>query len=154
MKKSTSTIAICVTLLFSVFAFGCNTASKTATDKPEVEKTDAKAKVIEIKGESIGSGSFTGKSDHVTSGTATIRKTADGNILHLGSDFKFDGAPDPKFAFGKDGVNKETIFVDLKENKGEQSYEIPDSINIEEYNEVWLWCKQFNVPLGMAKLSK
>ena len=26
-------------------------------------------------------------------------------------------------------------------------------INPDDYNEVWIWCERFNVPLGVAKLG-
>ncbi len=156
MKKLTSTFILSLALLFSVFAIGCaGTATKPETQKPtETTSGDKTPKPETNSGKPVSSGSFVGKSKHVTAGSATIRKSSEGYVLELGDDFDFDGAPDPKFAFGKNGVNKETIFSALKENKGAQSYEIPDSINPQEFNEIWLWCKKFDVPLGVAKLSK
>ena len=103
--------------------------------------------------ETIASGTFVGKSNHVTSGTVSVVKTDSGTKVVLESDFDFDGAPDPKLGFGKNGYDKSSQFSVLKANKGEQSYEIPASINPENYNEVWVWCEQYSVPLGVAKLK-
>lgn len=103
--------------------------------------------------ETIASGSFVGKSNHVTSGTVSVVKTDSGTKVVLGSDFDFDGAPDPKLGFGKNGYDKSSQFSVLKANKGEQSYEIPASVDPESYNEVWVWCEQYSVPLGVAKLK-
>lgn len=94
-------------------------------------------------------GTFTGKSNHITTGTAEI---ADGKVNLLG-DFTFDGAPDPKIALGKNGYDKKTLMGKLKSNKGASSYVIPAGINPDAYNEVWVWCEKFNVPLGVAKLK-
>lgn len=94
-------------------------------------------------------GTFIGASNHVTTGTAEIA----GNMVNLLDDFIFDGAPDPKVALGKDGYDKSTLMGPLKSNSGASSYEIPAGIDPSEYNEVWIWCERFNVPLGVAKLG-
>ena len=51
------------------------------------------------------SGTFTGASDHITTGGVQIVKTADGGaVVILDTDFSLDGAPDPRVGFGKDGT--------------------------------------------------
>jgi len=103
--------------------------------------------------ETIASGSFTGASGHVTSGGVSVQKTADGVVVVLGEDFSFDGAPDPKLGFGKDGYVKATQFSHLEANSGRQVYKIPASIDPAQYNEVWVWCERYAVPLGVARLQ-
>lgn len=98
-------------------------------------------------------GQFTGKSNHVTSGQAEIVTQNGKSTVHLLSDFKFDGAPDPKVALGQNGYDKSTILGALKSNSGKQSYEVPASIDASKMNEVWIWCEKFNVPLGVAKIN-
>ncbi len=99
----------------------------------------------------LGSGSFKGASGHVTKGTVTVQKTAKGYKVRLAKNFFLDGAPDPWLGFGKNGkfVGK-TRFSVLRKNKGSQSYVIPASIKAEKYNQVFVWCKKFGVPLGVA----
>ena len=94
-------------------------------------------------------GTFTGESDHVTSGGVEVA----GNTINLLDDFFFDGAPDPQVALGNNGYDASTLMGNLQSNTGEQSYEIPASINSDDYNEVWIWCVRFNVPLGVARLN-
>ena len=94
-------------------------------------------------------GTFKGASNHVTTGTAEI---ADGKV-NLLDDFTFDGAPDPKVALGKNGYDPKTLMKPLKSNSGASSYKIPAGIDASDYNEVWIWCEQYNVPLGVAKLN-
>lgn len=101
----------------------------------------------------IKSGTFAGASNHVTTGTAYILLEGDKHYITLGDDFTFDGAPDPKVALGNNGYDKNTLMGLLQSNTGAQSYEIPASIDVAAYNEVWIWCERFNVPLGVAKLS-
>ncbi len=104
-------------------------------------------------GDAVAKGSFTGKSNHVTSGEVTVEKTAQGYLLVLEDSFSFDGAPDPQLGFGKNGYDASTLFTKLKANSGKQTYEVPASVDVSQYNEVWVWCERFSVPLGVATLN-
>ena len=103
--------------------------------------------------ETLSSGSFVGKSNHMTSGKVSVVKSGNGYQLVLEDSFRFDGAPDPKLAFGKNGYDKTTLFSKLNKNSGKQVYDLPASIDVSKYNEVWVWCEKFSVPLGVAKLN-
>jgi hypothetical protein len=100
-------------------------------------------------------GSFTGASDHITTGGVSVIKTSDGGaVVILDSNFSLDGAPDPKVGFGIDG--KYVAASDLGEltNKdGLQAYVVPASVKVDDFNEVYIWCEQFAVPLGVAALN-
>jgi hypothetical protein len=99
-------------------------------------------------------GSFHGASNHVTQGDYTISKQADGShIITLEDNFSLDGAPDPSVGFGKDGkYSKATYLGNLKQLKGKQSFVIPASVDLSQFNEVYIWCAKFTVPLGVAPL--
>jgi hypothetical protein len=101
----------------------------------------------------VAEGDFVGQSQHTASGTVKVVRADDGAIVVFDDNFRFDGAPDPKLGFGKDGYVKSTKFSALKSNAGGQVYEIPASIDPEKYNEVWIWCETYNVPLGVAELQ-
>ncbi len=101
----------------------------------------------------LASGAFRGQSGHAASGGVRVLKTAQGAVVVLGPDFKFDGAPDPKLGFGKDGYLKSTQFSDLKSNRGTQTYDIPATIDPADYTELWVWCEKYSVPLGVANLE-
>ncbi len=101
----------------------------------------------------LASGQLRGKSGHAASGGVRVVKTADGIVVVLEPDFRFDGAPDPKLGFGNNGYVDSTQFSALKSNGGEQTYRIPPSIDPARYNEIWIWCQQFSVPLGVATLK-
>jgi hypothetical protein len=103
--------------------------------------------------ETIAKGNFSGQSGHATTGGVSVRKTQGGTVVVLAPDFSFDGAPDPKLGFGKNGYDASTQFSALRSNSGEQSYEIPASVDPGDYNEVWVWCEQYAVPLGRATLK-
>ncbi|MEM8631506.1 MAG: DM13 domain-containing protein [Pseudomonadota bacterium] len=98
-------------------------------------------------------GTFVGKSNHVTLGTVEVVEQNGQTIIDFKSDFDFDGAPDPKVALGNNGYDKSTLMGALKADKGAQQYVVPASIDASAYNEVWIWCERFNVPLGVATLG-
>ena len=101
-----------------------------------------------------GTGSFTGLSNHVTRGDVEVVKTAQGWEIHLKESFWFDGAPDPRVGFGNDGTFVDpTDFEPLRQNEGAQVYAVPASINPEDFNEVYIWCRRFSVPLGVAPIN-
>ncbi|MCV3269811.1 DM13 domain-containing protein [Roseobacter sinensis] len=101
------------------------------------------------------SGTFTGKSNHITTGGVTIETHADGTAtVTLDDDFSLDGAPDPRVAFGKDGAYVPAGDLgELKMLNGKQTYTVPASINVDDFNEIYIWCLKFSVPLGVAKLG-
>ena len=103
--------------------------------------------------EIFAKGEFSGQSGHVAKGGVSVRKTSSGTVVVLAPDFNFDGAPDPKLGFGKNGYDASTQFSALRSNKGEQSYEIPATVDPGDYNEVWVWCEKYAVPLGVATLK-
>jgi hypothetical protein len=98
-------------------------------------------------------GTFEGRTDHAVTGGVTVLKTDSGTIVVLESDFSLDGAPDPKLGFGKDGYDPSTQFSPLQSNTGAQVYVISEDINPNQYNEIWVWCEKFNVPLGVATMD-
>jgi hypothetical protein len=103
----------------------------------------------------LAKGSFVGKSGHAVSGMVSIVKTSSGVEVRLAPDFKLDSAPDPYLGFGKAGKYvKATQFSKLNKNDGQQTYKVPARIDVSEYDEVYVWCRPFNVPLGVARLSK
>ena len=99
-------------------------------------------------------GQFIGASNHITTGGVTILKTADGGaVVVLDSDFSLDGAPDPHVGFGLDGTYDEATDLGLlTSNTGVQVFIVPASINLDNFNQVYIWCKEFGVPLGLASL--
>lgn len=99
-------------------------------------------------------GTFTGASDHITTGKVEIAKDDQGYIVKFGPGFSLDGAPDPKVGFGKDGkFAAGTLIGKLKALKGAQTYRVPASMDIRAFDQVYVWCEKFSVPLGVAALN-
>jgi len=100
------------------------------------------------------SGSFSGLNNHIATGDVMVTKTDAGYVIKLSADFVFDGAPDPKIAFGSNGnYDASTLIAPLKSNKGEQEYLVPANIDVSTFNEVYIWCEKYNVGLGVAGIN-
>ena len=104
--------------------------------------------------EVIRSGEFIGKSDHITTGGVTVEKISSGIIVRLAADFSLDGAPEPSVGFGKDGkYDPDSDLGDLVLIEGRQTYLLPKEVDYTQYNEIYIWCDKFSVPLGVAAIN-
>ena len=102
--------------------------------------------------EVLETSSFRGDSGHATSGTARLIRHGRNYYVHLENNFKFDGAPDPQLGFSKNGsLVKSSLFSKLTSNDGTQLYRLRSDFRPADFDELTLYCKKFNVPLGHAK---
>jgi len=101
-------------------------------------------------------GTFIGVGDgiHDAQGDAYTIPLEDGsNVLRL-ENFQSTNGPDLFVYLATDDKASEFINLgDLKANKGNQNYEIPEDVDLEKYNKVLIWCKSFAVLFGSAELS-
>lgn len=140
-------------ILLSAMVLGACTSSSQSTAPASAPAASAATFTHAIQGRETAVGSFTGASKHVTTGHASVFR-ADGKwFISLASDFFHDGSPDPKIAFGNNGFRQEAIISPLTSLTGAQVYEIPSTLDVGDYNEIWLWCEKFAVPLGVAPLT-
>lgn len=102
-------------------------------------------------------GRFKGLNNHVVKGAVKVEKKGKQQFVFLSKDFFFDGAPDPKIGFGRKGkyVKGTTIHSILpkKQWKGASKHAVPANIDVDKYTEVYIWCEQFSVPLGVARIK-
>lgn len=110
---------------------------------------------IAANAEPVATGTFTGASDHITTGAVEVIANDDGShTIVLGDDFSLDGAPDPRVGLGKDGhYDGNTDSGKLLNLTGAQSFTVPAGVDIADFNEVYIWCEKFSVPLGFAVLG-
>lgn len=153
MKKPSVIVAV---LVASLVLGGCSLwpfSSKHEAKAAAPTATSASRVTHSIRGLETATGTFKGLKGHVTTGTASIIRSGKSWAISLGSDFTFDGAPDPQIAFGNNGkYAKGTNFAKLSKNRGAQVYVVPKNLDVGDYLEVYIWCEKFTVPLGVAKL--
>lgn len=134
-------------------------ASEEGTDSsPENEDVAESEKPPGV----LKSGSFTDADDfHQGSGDALIYSlSSGGNLLRL-ENLDVTNGPDLRVYLAKSSEVNESSdldagFIDLgklKGNRGDQNYEIPDDIDISEYNTVVIHCRAFNTLFSTANLN-
>ncbi len=104
----------------------------------------------------IAQGTFTGFDRlHQGSGTVKVLQVNGTPVIRFEDDFTVSNGPDLYVGFGKDGKYVEgSEIARLKGNVGSQNYEVPATVNLNAYNEVWIWCQAFNVPFAKATLTE
>ncbi len=110
----------------------------------------------------IASGSFvTTEQDHPTNGIARIVKVNGENYLVFSKNFTTARGPKVRVVLHR----KSTVPVNLKKENyvtlanlqrfdGAQSYKLPANFDVNEFKSVAIWCEEFNVTFGFARLQK
>ncbi len=122
------------------------TGSAMPSDQPVA--TDSSVTEI-VRGVFEGADSF-----HKAAGVARIVASDGKKYVRFEDDFEVTNGPDLYVYLGKNGeYDGDTNLGRLKGNVGSQNYEIPNDINLDDYDEVWVWCRAFFVPFGHAVLQ-
>ena len=109
-------------------------------------------------------GLLTGKA-HPTSGRASIYQVGDGKRDLRLTDFTTSNGPDVHVLLAQStdqNLAKEFVKGDLnsvelgllKANQGDQNYDLPDSVDLEKYDSVVIYCERFHAVFGVAKLER
>jgi hypothetical protein len=109
----------------------------------------------EVLPQSIASGAFTGLAGHSGEGTASLLRLEGKYYIRFEDDFRVTNGPDLFVHFGSNNSYDSGARISpLKGNIGGQNYEIPEGIDPEKYDEIWIWCRAFAVPFAKAVLEK
>lgn len=99
-------------------------------------------------------GSFVGTPKFQVTGTTEVFRENKQWFIKLGPDFSESGAPDPKVALGIKGAGYQPgTILGLIEKNGESVYALKPGLDIGDYDQVWIWCERFDVPIGHADLT-
>jgi hypothetical protein len=99
---------------------------------------------------------------HETNGTATIYRLPDGKRVLRFTNFETSNGPDVNVylvaandANDNDTVTKAGFYSlgSIKGNKGDQNYDLPDDVDLNQYRAVTIWCKRFGVNFATAPLA-
>lgn len=89
---------------------------------------------------------------HSGEGRAQVVELARGGRKLTLTDFDID--PGPQVVVRLTDADGEHVELgDLKGSRGDQQYDIPDSVNLDRYRTVVFWCVPFSQALAEAKLS-
>ncbi|MBE9041571.1 DM13 domain-containing protein [Oscillatoriales cyanobacterium LEGE 11467] len=114
---------------------------------------------VQLKNQTtLAAGAFvTVEPGHPTSGAATIIEKDGKRYLELSQGFDTGSGPDVQVILYRDGVVPLNVseqdyvtLAPLESFNGGQRYEIPANIDLEDFDAVAIWCRQFNVTFGYA----
>ena len=119
---------------------------------------------IDAEAQPVYTGTLEGKI-HPTSGRATIYKSGDGKEYLRLSDFMTSNGPDVHVvlvraedkALEQEVVKGELEHVELgtlKGNQGDQNYDLPATVDLNQYQAVAIYCERFHAIFGVARLEK
>ncbi len=150
MKRTLIVIAVVV-----VLGFGYWTISPFFIDKRVYEELNISAESEGVQPVLVLRGSFEGFDRiHTGSGNVSVIQVGERHIIRFEDNFQVANGPDLVVGLGKDGVyQKESQIAKLKGNIGSQNYELPEGLDLSEYNEVWIWCRAFSVGFSKARLT-
>jgi hypothetical protein len=161
-----------LSLSFScLLILGCNSGQSVSTQSPKPSGANPNSPSETVnqgnKGTVIKSGTFIA-AEQPTEGKVSI-VTRDGKtFLELDQAFKAsENAPDLILVLHRSpDILKSTqpptyplqesdyvVIAPLEKFSGEQSYEIPNTIKLDDYHSVAVWCRQFNATFGVASLN-
>ena len=107
------------------------------------------------KMETMPIGMLAGIKGHNAAGKVTITKDMKGNPILTMTDIEVDKVPDGRVYLAKDGdYTKGVELGKLRQFTGTVEFPIPDRVNPEDYDSVVIWCKKFDVGIGLAFFKK
>lgn len=145
----------------SILLFG--SVGQLALNAQPAEALKARQNItVSAKSQSlIASGSFvTTEQDHPTNGTAKIVEKNGKRYLEFSKGFTTARGPKVRVVLHRNS----TVPVNLNERNyvtlanlqrfdGAQRYEIPDNFDLDDFKSVAIWCEEFNVTFGFARLQ-
>ncbi|MGF1482457.1 MAG: DM13 domain-containing protein [Cyanophyceae cyanobacterium] len=152
-----------LSLLFLATAVSCATEQKAITQTlPEPTQTISQAEATVLREGTFQDG------EHPTSGTVRLVQENEQPYLEFGSDFQTDSGPDlfvilhrSNDVIGNTSPPAHSIaegdyvtIAPLETVNGTQRYAIPEGVNLDEYQSVAVWCRQFNATFGAASLNE
>ncbi|MCF1714876.1 DM13 domain-containing protein [Flavihumibacter sp. RY-1] len=131
-------------VLFTLLFISCSKEKETATD---ISNDIIPANSVELY-----DGDFVSAA-HPTSGKARI-VSAEGKWYLVLENFSTDRGPDLKLYLSSNrGAAQFVNLGNLKSTNGQQVYAISGMPDPKEYPYVLIWCQQFSVLFGVARLS-
>lgn len=114
--------------------------------------TEAPAEEMPEEITTLFSGNFSGESRYEINGEALVLNDGSEQRFLRFENFDSSNGPDLKVYLRADNGDFVSL-GDLKGNIGDQNYEIPVGVDLEEFATVEIWCERFGVGFGSASLT-
>ncbi|MEM7510543.1 MAG: DM13 domain-containing protein [Bacteroidota bacterium] len=99
---------------------------------------------------------FQGKNNYTVNGSAELEMTESGLVLKFGEDFVTQRGPGLYIYLGNSGTSiaGAVDLGEIKEFTGEQTYEIPEDVELNSFNFILVYCKPFGASFGCGVLEE
>jgi len=99
----------------------------------------------------VYSADFSGESRYTIEGTASVLNDGSEQRFLRFENFTSDNGPDLKVYLRAESGDFVSL-GELKGNIGDQNYEIPVGVDLDEFSTIQIWCERFSVNFGSAEL--
>ncbi|MDN5203206.1 DM13 domain-containing protein [Fulvivirgaceae bacterium BMA10] len=142
-----------------------NTGLATALSEGDITITASVGNVMDVIMVNAGqvtsevaterTGSFRGNFDYDVQGTFTLKEVDGSLVLEFSSNFTASRGPGLYIYLSnsQSSVGGGVELGKLKANSGEQSYDVPASVELNDYNHVLVYCKPFGVAFGVGTFN-
>jgi hypothetical protein len=141
--------------IMEVNANGLLTAKKSGTVLIQASSEGINSSAIMAS--VVRKGTFVGKTGHQAGGTAKLKIVNNNLQLIFESNFSACCGPDFRVYLSNQFQDRDISggyeLAILQKGSGAQTYNIPNSISIDQYRYAIIWCKKFNVLIGVADLQ-
>ena len=139
---------------------GVSTANANTVDRDRFSSPQASSNSSLLLTQKDSSGSFVAV-EHPTQGLASVVEEDGVKYLQFNEDFQSDNGPALKVILH----NSPTVGLKVQEGEyislgalqsvsGSQRYQIPDEVDVSQYQSVAIWCERFNATFGYAPLNQ
>lgn len=116
------------------------------------------AMTVTPAGGSMRSGDFRGHASYTVSGTATLQEENNALVLSFSDNFRSSNGPGLGIYLAQNApavlTSSNSVRLDrLKSTSGAQTYAVPASVKLNDFDFVVVYCEPFNIPFGFARLN-
>lgn len=127
--------------------FGPQVATTVVNDSPIARESTAMTTPIMVA-------QIVDTPGHAATGTVSVGKNDAGKTVVRLNDFETVNGPDLYVYLATDKAATEFVSLGaLKSTNGNQNYEVPEAVALEDYKYVLIWCKRFGVLFSSADIS-
>ncbi len=129
-----------------------------AMEEAEENRTEADESIEEMEDDMPGEivtlyeASFAGESRYTIEGQAIVLNDGSEQRFLRFENFTSDNGPDLKVYLRAENGDFVSL-GELKGNIGDQNYEIPVGVDLDEFSTIQIWCERFSVNFGSAFLT-
>ena len=154
MKRTSLALVLALSAIAPVVSSAVTAANATAIETAPIAQT-----ITTKMARTLKTGRFMAL-EHPTAGMVRVIANGNQTYVELGNDFRSDSGPALQVVLHKSATpgmkfnaGDYMVLAPLQKTTGTQRYNVPSSVNLNQYRSVAIWCQQFNATFGAATLN-